>query len=166
MIVTETEWDSLKAMADERQTDLQHVESFSAYEIFSFDGSMACTTKIIKTTPKSADQIDFETNYKSSSNKRNRKVIPEHKNGNVATAGTPATIVATNNEHIGKALVSNPDAGPNKNNINDVLLVSMDNGANFMALSRGDAFMFPGIFANIKIDSNTDGVKYEIILWR
>jgi len=93
------------------------------------------------------------------------EITPEHKNGSITTSGTPITITPTSGLIIKKALISNPDSGPNKNDMGDELQVSSDGGVVYVTLARGDAYLFPGDITDLKIDSNQDGTNYEIILW-
>tara|TARA_R100000951_G_scaffold19275_1_gene16086 strand:- start:3557 stop:3877 length:321 start_codon:yes stop_codon:yes gene_type:complete len=104
------------------------------------------------------DDFDVEIQDEKQSN-------PEHFNGVVTTAGSPVTITPTSGENVQLVLVKNPNKGPNKNNPNDVLLVSIDGGTTYVSLSRGEYAYFPGIFTSVKIDSTANGAKYESIVW-
>ena len=89
---------------------------------------------------------------------------PEHINGSVTLAGTPITVTAGNGLPIQSALIINPRIGPNANASGIYLLVSSDGGANYTTVPRNGKLRICGVFDNIKIDSNTNGAKFEIIL--
>ena len=104
------------------------------------------------------DDFDVEVQDEKQSN-------PEHINGNVATAGSSQTITPSSGNKIQLAYIKNPNKGPNANGFQDVLLVSIDGSTNYTVISRGEYTFFPGVFDSIKIDTNNDGTKYEIIIW-
>lgn len=94
-----------------------------------------------------------------------KDTTPEHQNGQVTTAGTPASLTPTSTKAIQLAYVKNPNKGPNANGSQDVLLVSIDGGTTYTSVSRGEYAYFPGVFTTLKLDSNNNNVKYEVILW-
>lgn len=94
-----------------------------------------------------------------------KQSAPEHFNGDVATAGTPVVITPTSGNIVQLVLVKNPNKGPNKNNPNDVLLVSIDGGTTYVSISRGEYSYFPGVFTDLKIDATANGAKYETVVW-
>jgi len=59
------EWDSLKTMAESKKLVLQFIESAVKYVIWAQEGHDEYEVEIYKSTPANADQIDFETNYKT-----------------------------------------------------------------------------------------------------
>jgi hypothetical protein len=90
---------------------------------------------------------------------------PQHFNGTVTTAGTPVSITPSNGRIIQLALIKNPSKGTNKNNTADVLLLNIDATTTYMSLNRGEFVYLAGAFATLKIDSNNNGVKYEVVVW-
>jgi len=90
---------------------------------------------------------------------------PEHFNGTVTTAGSPVTLSLTSTNDITYAFILNPSKGPNANSTNDVLLVNIDGTATYTTLARGESISLPVNNASIKIDTTTNGTKYEVILW-
>lgn len=90
---------------------------------------------------------------------------PEHINGTVTTAGSPNTLTPSSGKNIQLAYIKNPNKGTNANNTVDVLYITIDGTSLFTTLSRGEYIYMPGIFANLKIDTNNNGTKYEVIVW-
>lgn len=93
----------------------------------------------------------------------------EHSNGDVTTAGTPETVSTTSGKSIQLAYINNPSRGPNGNSPGDLLYISWDGGTTFITLTRGSWIIWPGKGSgtdgqSIVLDSNNDGVKYEIML--
>ena len=93
----------------------------------------------------------------------------EHYNGTVTTAGVPVTVSTINNNTIQYTYVYNPTRGPNANSPGDMLYISWDGGTTYTTLPRGSSIMWPGKGSgssgeSITIDSNVDGVKYEVML--
>lgn len=88
---------------------------------------------------------------------------PKHFNGTVTTAGTPTTLVSPDASNFTSAIVSNPAKGPNENTKSTLLFVSFDAGTTYMTLERGTSISITANFANIKIDTDTDGASYEVI---
>jgi len=93
----------------------------------------------------------------------------EHHNGNVPTAGTPITTSTTFDRSIQLVYINNPSKGLNANSPGDLLYVSWDGGTNYITLTRGSWIIWPGkgsgtVGQSLTIDSNNNGVKYEIIL--
>lgn len=62
-------WAEMKSFADSRGVSLQWVDLNGVYYIVGIDGAFSLSTKIIKESPASADQSDFETNYKDDGNR-------------------------------------------------------------------------------------------------
>lgn len=92
----------------------------------------------------------------------------EHHNGTIVTAGSPTTITLASNKPIQLTYIYNPEVGSNKNNPSDVLYISWD-GTNYTALSNGNTLIWPGkgfgsYGSSIKINSNNNGVKYEVMI--
>jgi len=94
-----------------------------------------------------------------------RQSDPEQFEGSVITAGSPVTITPTNGNTIQKAIVISPKRGPSANGFNDVLKINIDGSTKFIHIARGESLELPGVFASLKIDSLTNGVNYEIIVW-
>ena len=92
---------------------------------------------------------------------------PEHFNSSVATAGVSVTITPTSTDVIQWAYINVPSKRHpvTPNNINDALYISLDGGTNYTVLMSGESLFLPGITDSIEIDSNEDGVNYEIIVW-
>jgi hypothetical protein len=90
---------------------------------------------------------------------------PEHFNGSVTTAGSPVTISLTSTRDISNILLINPSKGPNANGINDLLYLNVDGGSTYITLARGESVSLPVNKPTIKINSNVNGVKYELIAW-
>jgi hypothetical protein len=61
-------WSDIKAFITTRNVSLQWIQSNSNYYLFAADGPMSMTSLILTDGSASADQTDFETNYKSSAN--------------------------------------------------------------------------------------------------
>ena len=95
-----------------------------------------------------------------------KDAVVEHKNGSVTTAGTPVTITATGSKKILSALIINQAVGPQANSLGDLLYVSFDGGSNYTTISRRGNIAIQGAYDDIRVDSNNNGVKYEIILVR
>ena len=51
------------------------------------------------------------------------------------------------------------------NNINDALYFSIDGGTTYVTLMAGENIFVPGVFTSIKLDTNTNGTYYQIIVW-
>lgn len=90
---------------------------------------------------------------------------PEQFNDTVATAGSPNTHTPTSTKQIQLAYLKNPNKGPNANSAQDVILFNIDGGTEFSALARGEYVYIAGVFDDLKIDANNNGVNYEVILW-
>lgn len=99
--------------------------------------------------------IEIENDKESSS---------EHYNGSVATAGSPVTLTHTSG-NIKGFIVNNPTKGTNANGINDVLYISTDSGTTYLTIERGANLSISLInIVDLRIDSNNNGVNYEVIL--
>lgn len=59
-------WDSLKQLIDSGSVFLKHIESDSNYEVIGVDGALLVSCTLYK---GSVESVDFENNYKASSNK-------------------------------------------------------------------------------------------------
>jgi hypothetical protein len=94
----------------------------------------------------------------------NKEAAPEHFNGTVATAGVPVTITPTNGNPISSAIIINQNKGPNANDINDLLYVNFTAGSTYTTIQRGGNLVISGSFTSIKIDTNVNGTKYEVIV--
>ena len=89
---------------------------------------------------------------------------PVHYNGTITTAGSPTTITPSNT--ISQIFIQNPSKGPNANSsTNAVLLISVDGGVTYISIERGASISISGYFTSLKIDTNTNGTKYEAIVW-
>ncbi len=64
----EVQWSDVKAFLDERSVPAQYIDFKNTYWILAIDGSFQVWCRISKGDPASADQIDFETNYKDLAN--------------------------------------------------------------------------------------------------
>lgn len=71
-------WANLKAAASSRSLAMQYFATPDLYYILGFDGLLILTCTLPITTPASADQTDFETNYKAGCNK---VLLPRDANG-------------------------------------------------------------------------------------
>jgi hypothetical protein len=75
MLQNKINWSDLKAIAISKGTtqQIQYVDEFISngtfYTVSLTDSSLSYYCRIAKTTPRNADQIDFEDNYKASANK-------------------------------------------------------------------------------------------------
>jgi len=92
----------------------------------------------------------------------------EHFNGNVVTAGVPVTITTGTGRPIQLAFIYNPEQGVNANDLGDILYISWD-GTNYATFPRGTSMVWPGKgfgtdSNQLKIDTNNNGTKYEIML--
>lgn len=74
----EVSWSQLKSFLDARALKAQYVEFDHIYVVVGIDGPFSFTAKIIKSSPSSADQTDFETNYKPAGN---AKIAPTDSDG-------------------------------------------------------------------------------------
>jgi len=92
---------------------------------------------------------------------------PEHFNGDVTTAGSPETVTPTSGKAVQLAFIQcNSTRDPvNDNNINDALYFSIDGGTTYVTLMAGENIFVPGVFTSIKLDTNTNGTYYQIIVW-
>lgn len=61
-------WSELKNLASSKSSNMQYNEKSTIYVIFLIDGGMVFHTNILK--DGSSDCVDFETNYKPTSNKK------------------------------------------------------------------------------------------------
>lgn len=64
------EWSSFKTLCNNKLLLMQMDESPARYALYAMDGALKYYCSIAKETPASADQTDFETNYKSKANKK------------------------------------------------------------------------------------------------
>ncbi len=62
-------WTKFKEFVDDRNLSIQYVDDGKKYLLKAFDGIFEVSCIIIKTSPVSSDQTDFEDNYKSDGNK-------------------------------------------------------------------------------------------------
>lgn len=62
------DWTELKTFADSRSISVQFVEFDNRYTLSAFDGTFSLVSNLFKVTPRSADQVDFEDNYKARGN--------------------------------------------------------------------------------------------------
>ena len=90
---------------------------------------------------------------------------PEHFTKTVAVAGTPVSVTPTSGKPIQLLYIKNPSKGSNKNDPSDVVLVTVDGGANFTTINRGEYVYIPGIFTSASLDSNNNGTIIEVIVW-
>lgn len=95
----------------------------------------------------------------------------EHFNGNVTTAGSPVTLTTSTGRPIQLVRIWNPNKGDYINGPTDLLKISWDDGANWSTYPRGTWEIWPGKGSTtavegdtIKVDSNVDGVGYEILI--
>ena len=93
--------------------------------------------------------------------------IPEHFNGNVTTAGNPITIIPTSLKAISYTFIQcNTVRDPvNPNTISDAIYFSLDNGVTYSTLMAGESIFVPGVYDNVKLDSNSDATNYQVIIW-
>jgi len=61
-------WDKLKVVVDTKSLSIQWVDANNTYFLFAVDHTFIIESTIKKTSPRSANQIDFEDNYKSIGN--------------------------------------------------------------------------------------------------
>jgi len=78
-------WNDFKNFTVARNLSVQHFEIGNKYYLFVTDGPMSLSSHINIETPPNNDQIDFETNFKPSSNKKLQKMNNE---GYIVTAPT------------------------------------------------------------------------------
>jgi hypothetical protein len=100
--------------------------------------------------------VEFSDDYHSE---------PEHFMDKVTTPGTEIEITPATEHQIQLAFIKNPSRGPNKNDGNDVLLITIDDSANYITINRGEMIYIPGVFATLTVDANNPNVNYEIIVW-
>ena len=99
-----------------------------------------------------------------------KDTTPEHLNITVTTAGTPITITRSDNKDITLTYIKNPNRGNRRNNISDVIYISIDGtdpSSYGTTISRGEYVYIPGSInsGNLKIDSNNNNTNVEIITW-
>ena len=92
---------------------------------------------------------------------------PECFTGNVATAGVPVTLTPTNGRIIQLAFINvNSTRDPdNSNSINDAIKFSIDGGVSWLTLMTGESQYIPGIFTDLRLNTNSNGTHYQVILW-
>ena len=90
---------------------------------------------------------------------------PEQFTKTVTTAGVSVSVTPTSGKPIQLLYVKNPSKGPNSNNPIDVILVTVDGGANVTTVNRGEYVYIPGVFTSVSLDSNNDGTVAEVIVW-
>ncbi len=97
----------------------------------------------------------------------NKQATPEQFDGNVPTAGTPITITPTSGDKIQLAFIHVP--GPrdpdNPNALGDAIKFSLDGGTKYTTLLANESIFMPGIFDNLKLDTNEDNTYYQVIVW-
>lgn len=91
-------------------------------------------------------------------------LIPEQFNGTVTTTST-VTISLANGEKIQYFSINNPSKGIRANDINDVLYYSLNGGATYQTLTRGEFVFMPGDIDELKLQSSGTNINYEVILW-
>ena len=62
-------YSELKTFSTDKDAPIHFVETSKKYFIFAVDGPVIAEARIIKKSPISSDQSDFETNFKSTANK-------------------------------------------------------------------------------------------------
>jgi len=72
-------WDEMKSLAASKNIKLQYDEEDKYYEIFFQEGSVAYEYIMKKKSPASADQADFESLYKGTSNEPIEPKMPDGK---------------------------------------------------------------------------------------
>lgn len=91
-------WVDLKTAIDSQDMRVKYIDTGKRYLIWAFDGNFQLKTDILKSDSPSDDQTDFETNYKSGSNK---KLIPDtdayNRTDQFTFAGEGFTATATKN---------------------------------------------------------------------
>ena len=92
---------------------------------------------------------------------------PEHFNGAVSISGTPLTIIPSSGKVIQLAFIKVPSVRhpTTPNSLNDAIKFSIDGGTTYMVLLSGESQYIPGIFTNLKLDTNVNGTYYEVIVW-
>jgi len=90
---------------------------------------------------------------------------PEHFTGSVTTAGTPVVITPTNGRSIQFFRIINHSRGTYANTANDIIKYSLDGGTTYTELERPGFEALPGVVTSLYVDSNNNGVNYDIIVW-
>jgi len=72
------EWADVKSFIDLKQISTKYIEKINLYRIFGYDKDFQIFCDVDKISPPSADQVDFETNYKSEINKPFRQIFYTH----------------------------------------------------------------------------------------
>lgn len=67
--IIKTDWADMKTAVSGNSLIWQYHETKTTYRIFANDGNVCVNFKMHKQEQKSTDQIDFETNIKSSAKK-------------------------------------------------------------------------------------------------
>lgn len=63
------DWNEIKTFVDARDISIQFIEFDNRYTLAAFDGTFSLVSNLFKKDPRSADQIDFEDNYKAQGNR-------------------------------------------------------------------------------------------------
>ena len=65
-------WASFKEFVDNKEIDIQWVDVKGAYFMMAIDGDVTAECMFNKEDPATADQVEFETNYKNIGNKKHK----------------------------------------------------------------------------------------------
>lgn len=69
MTIKKLEWQEFKTQVDNLNLNMQCLDiNLGYYEIFAYYNKFTLFCRILKTTPKSVDQLDWEDNYQNTSN--------------------------------------------------------------------------------------------------
>ena len=92
---------------------------------------------------------------------------PEPFNGAISTAGVPVTITPSTGRLVQLAYIdcNSTRHSTAPNNINDVIKFSIDGGTTYQELNSGESIFVPGIFTDLRVDTNANGTNYQVILW-
>lgn len=89
---------------------------------------------------------------------------PEQQIVTVTTAGAPMTVTPSSGK-ITNILVINPNKGPNKNQKNDLIYLSLDGSTNYLTIQRGTNLSISGIYLdNFNLDANNNNVVAEVFI--
>lgn len=70
MFINNLSWDQVKTFANDRNICVHWIDAGDIYIISAIDNGYTLNHIMVKTIPPSADQTDFETNYKAVGNKK------------------------------------------------------------------------------------------------
>lgn len=71
-------WEVFKSYIDAKPVNLQFIDVDNRYHLQAFDGIFRLSCNVFKTSPGNTDQVDFETNYKTTYKKYDLSSLEMH----------------------------------------------------------------------------------------